>query len=96
MRAMDRLNDEFFNNTEKIFPDSFKVVGNEEIFLMGVQTGEEGAIFALTPAHAKRLAQHIAHAITLYEKQYGEIKAQWSPMVKSPIQPRHKNDGENA
>jgi len=91
---MDRLNDEFFNSVEKVFPDAFKVVANEEIFLMGVQIGEEGEAFALTPAHAKRLMQHLSHAVKQYEEAYGEIKAQWSPLVVSPIQPVPKKDTE--
>lgn len=84
---MDRLNEEFFSEAGKKFADNFKLVFNPEMFLLGVELGDEGEAYAMTPQHAKRLNAHIAHVIANYEKQFGEIKGgEWNPNVKSPFQ----------
>ncbi len=53
---------------------------------MGMLTGEAGVTYALTPQHMKRLAQNLAHNVADYEKQFGEIQAEWTPGIQSPIQ----------
>jgi hypothetical protein len=40
----------------------------------------------MTPAHAKRLKQYLEHELSEFEKQYGEITAEWTPNVVSPVQ----------
>lgn len=84
---MDRLNEEFFSQVEKKHVDNFKLVFNPEIFLLGVELGENGEAYSMSPQHAKRLHAHIGHVISNYEKQFGEIKGgEWNPNVKSPFQ----------
>lgn len=58
-----------------------------EFFVTLMHVGRETGAFALTPRHAKRLSQYLAHRIAEYEKEFGEIDAQWEPGVQSPIQP---------
>lgn len=76
-----------------------------EFFVALMHVGRETGAFALTPRHAKRLSQYLAHRVSEYEKEFGEIDAQWEPGVQSPIQPdelSHSSDesseerGENA
>ena len=68
---------------------------------MGMITGENGIAYALSPQHMKRLAQYLAHQISDYEKQFGEIHAEWKPGIQSPIQTKdimagNKDEGEKA
>jgi len=53
---------------------------------MGLRSGTQASIYSLTPQHAKRLQQYLAHQIADFEKQHGEIKAEWVPGVVSPMQ----------
>lgn len=53
---------------------------------MGMSSGSEGSVFVLTPPHAKRLLQYLAHEIGKYEKEYGTIEAEWNPKIVSPVQ----------
>ena len=53
---------------------------------MGMLNGEGGSFFALTPQHMKRLSQYLANQVSEYEKNFGTIKAEWSPFIQSPIQ----------
>jgi hypothetical protein len=70
----------------KEFCESIKVGFTPEFFAMGLSSGNDTIVYALTPTHIKRLQQYLGHEISAYEKQYGEIKATWSPNVVSPIQ----------
>jgi hypothetical protein len=53
---------------------------------MGLSSGNQAAIYSLTPQHAKRLEQYLAHQIADYEKEHGAIVAEWSPKIVSPVQ----------
>jgi len=53
---------------------------------MAITSGNAASVFALTPAHAKRLIQMLSHKILEYEKQFGEIKTEWKNKIVSPIQ----------
>jgi hypothetical protein len=93
---MDKLNNDFFADTPKEFPDSFKLVFGPDVFILGIQYGDSGDALALTPAHAKRLAAHMAHAVANYEKAHGAIQGgEWNPNTPSPIQisPDQGNNG---
>jgi hypothetical protein len=70
----------------KLFCENIKIGFSQEFFVIGMSSGAQSHIFSLTPQHAKRLSQYLAHEITLYEKNNGEIKAEWNPHVVSPIQ----------
>jgi hypothetical protein len=70
----------------KQFCDSINVGFTDEFFLMAVSSGQNTLVFALTPGHAKRLMQMLAHNITKYEEQFGELKTQWLNNIPSPIQ----------
>ena len=79
----------------KQFCENISVALSQEYFVMTMLTGEAGITYALTPQHAKRLAQYIAHQIAEYEKQFGEIHAEWKPGIQSPIQTKDiMQDGE--
>lgn len=70
----------------KQFCENISVAFSQEFFVMAMLTGENGITYALSPQHMKRLAQYLAHQIEDYEKQFGEIEAEWKPGIQSPIQ----------
>ena len=70
----------------KQFCDNVNIGFNNEFFLMGVSSGQTGIVYALTPLHTKRLMQMLKHDIENYEKQFGELKTEWSSNIASPIQ----------
>ena len=70
----------------KQFCDNINVGFNNEFFVMAISSGQTAAVFALTPAHAKRLMQMLSNNISKYEKQFGELKTEWSSDMPSPIQ----------
>lgn len=70
----------------KLFAENVKLGFTPEYFVFGVSSGEKAHIFSLTPGHAKRLKQYLEHELSEYEKAHGEITAEWSPNVVSPVQ----------
>jgi len=70
----------------KLFCENIKLGYTPEFFVIGLSSGAQSSIYSLTPAHAKRLVQYLAHEIEQYEKVNGEIKAEWNPNVVSPVQ----------
>lgn len=82
------MNAEDLQKAPKLFAENIKLGHSPEYFVMGITSGNQGQIYALSPAHLKRLKQYIEHEIKNYEEKYGEITAEWSPNVVSPIQ-RH-------
>ena len=70
----------------KQFCENVTIGFSQELFALGMLNGEQGVFFALTPQHTKRLSQYLAYQIEQYEKNFGAIKAQWSPIIPSPIQ----------
>jgi len=74
------------NKLEKIFCENVLVGYGPEAFVLVLKSGDEDEAYAVTPAHAKRIAQHITHQVAEYEKQFGTIDTAWDPNVKSPIQ----------
>lgn len=73
----------------KLFAENIKIAHTSEYFVLGVSSGAQAQIFSLTPGHAKRLVQYLAHEIKNFEDKNGEIKATWSPVVVSPVQRRN-------
>ncbi|MBM3272450.1 DUF3467 domain-containing protein [Candidatus Kaiserbacteria bacterium] len=74
------------NKVPKQFCENITVGVSQESFVMGMLNGETGAFFVLTPQHMKRLSQYLAFQVAEYEKQFGTIKADWQPLVQSPVQ----------
>jgi hypothetical protein len=70
----------------KLFCESINIGFTPEFFVMGLSSGNQASIYSLTPQHAKRLQQYLAHQLADYEKVHGTIKAEWSPTVVSPVQ----------
>lgn len=70
----------------KLFAENIKVGFTPEYFVMGMSSGAQAQIYALSPAHAKRLKQYLEHEIDSFEKKHGEITAEWNPNVVSPVQ----------
>jgi hypothetical protein len=71
----------------KMFCESINIAFTPEYFVTSLSSGAQSAIYTLTPQHAKRLLQYLSHQISEYEKEHGEIKANWSPNIVSPVQP---------
>ncbi len=80
------MKSEDLQKAPKMFCENIKLGFSPESFVMGLSSGAQLSIFALTPQHAKRLKEYLAHEIALFEKAHGEIKAEWSPSVVSPVQ----------
>jgi hypothetical protein len=70
----------------KLFCESINLGFTPEYFVLGLSSGTQASIYSLTPHHVKRLQQYLSHQIAEYEKENGEIKAEWNPNVVSPVQ----------
>lgn len=77
-----------FNKIPKQFCENISIGYSPENFVIGLIAGEGMTAYALTPAHAKRLAQYIAHQVEEFESKFGTINAKWSPGIESPLQPK--------
>ncbi len=71
----------------KLFCESITIAFTPEYFITSLSSGAQSSIYSLTPEHAKRLQQYLTHQVGEYEKKHGPIVAEWSPNIKSPIQP---------
>jgi hypothetical protein len=80
------LSAEDFKHEPKEFCESIQLAFTPEYFAMAMSSGDQGLIYALTPQHAKRLSQYLAHQVSEYEKEHGPISATWNPNVVSPVQ----------
>lgn len=70
----------------KMFCESISLAYTPEYFVMGLTSGNQGALYTLTPQHTKRLKQYLEHQIKEFEEKHGEIEAKWNPNVVSPVQ----------
>lgn len=70
----------------KQFIDSVMGGFTDEHFIMAMLSGENAHIYAVTPQHAKRIAQWMKYQIDEYEKKHGIINAEWTLGMKSPLQ----------
>lgn len=86
MIQLKHMKSEELKNAPKLFCESINLGFTPEYFVMALSSGTQGSIYSLTPQHVKRLQQYLAHQISEYEKQHGEIKAEWNPNVVSPVQ----------
>ena len=70
----------------KLFCESINVAYTPEYFVVGLTSGNQGTLYTLTPQHAKRLQQYLAHQIESFEEKHGTIDAKWDPNIVSPVQ----------
>lgn len=70
----------------KLLCENIRFGYSPEFFIMGLSSGTQTSVYSLTPQHTKRLLKYLAHEIAQFEKQHGEIKAEWSPNIVSPVQ----------
>ncbi len=70
----------------KLFCENVATGFSPEYFIVGLQSGQNAQVYSFSPAHAKRLLQKLQYDVENYEKQHGEITAEWSPNVVSPVQ----------
>lgn len=73
----------------KLFAENIKIAHTSDYFVLAISSGAQAQIFSLTPAHTKRLLQYLTHEVKNFEDKNGEIKAEWSPIVVSPVQRRN-------
>jgi hypothetical protein len=78
---------EDLKNAPKLFCESINIGFTPEFFVFALSSGNQAAIYSLTPQHAKRLTQYLTHQLADYEKQHGAITATWEPTILSPIKP---------
>lgn len=77
---------EFMKKAPKVFCENVKIGYTPEYLILGLGSGEDATMYALTPGHAKRLQQYLAHQVASYEEKHGEITAEWNPNIVSPVQ----------
>ena len=82
---------EELTNAPKVFCERINIGFTPEYFVLAVASGNQGTIYTLTPQHAKRLQQYLAHQVKEFEEKHGTINAEWNPNIPSPIQ---RTDGE--
>ena len=70
----------------KLFCESINIGYTPEFFIMALSSGNQNAIYTLTPQHAKRLQQYLTHQLSEFEKENGVVTATWSPTIVSPVQ----------
>lgn len=80
------MNPDELKKAPKLFAENVKIGWSPEYFVFGVSSGAQAQIYAMSPGHAKRLQQYLAHEIAEFEKEHGEITAKWDPNVVSPVQ----------
>ena len=80
------MKSEDLKRAPKLFCESINIGYTPEFFIMALSSGNQNAIYSLTPQHAKRLQQYITHQLSEYEKEHGIVKADWSPTIVSPVQ----------
>lgn len=73
-------------NAPKMFCENIRIGYSPEFFILGLSSGTQSNIYALTPEHTKRLLQYLTHEVAQYEKKHAEIKAHWDPNIVSPVQ----------
>lgn len=74
------------NEVPKKLCENISIAYTKEFFVMVLLAGSETNVYALTPQHAKRLAQYLSHRVDEFEQSHGTIDAQWQPDFESPIQ----------
>ncbi len=79
-----KIND--LEKAPKLFCENIKMGFTKEYFVIALSSGEQAAFYSLTPKHAKRLLKYLTHEIEGFEKEHGEIVADWNPSVVSPLQ----------
>jgi hypothetical protein len=79
----------------KLFCENIKIGYTPEYFVIGLSSGTQSSIYSLTPQHAKRLQQYLNHEVSKFEKEHGDIKAEWNPNVVSPVQGVHLPDDKS-
>jgi len=77
---------EDLKNSPKLFAENIKLGFTPEYFVLGINSGSQGQIYALSPAHTKRLVQYLTHELAEFEKKHGAISAEWKPTIVSPVQ----------
>ena len=80
------MNADDLKKAPKMFAENIKIGHTPEYFVLGISSGTQAQIYSLTPAHAKRLQQYLAHQLKEFEEKNGEITAEWNPNVVSPVQ----------
>lgn len=80
------MKSEDIKHAPKLFAENIKLGFTPEYFVMGISSGNQAQIYSLSPAHAKRLQQYLAHELKNFEDKHGEITADWNPNVVSPVQ----------
>lgn len=84
------MKSEDLKKAPKVFCESINVAFTPEYFIVSLSSGDQSAIYSLTPQHTKRLQQYLTHQVAEFEKAHGEVRAEWSPNIISPVQPRKK------
>jgi hypothetical protein len=84
------MKSEDLKKAPKVFCESINVAFTPEYFIVSVSSGDESTVYSLTPQHTKRLQQYLTHQVAEFEKANGEVIAQWTPNIISPMQPKKK------
>ncbi len=80
------MNPEELKKAPKLLCENIQTGYSGEYFIVGMLSGAQAQVYALTPAHAKRLVQKLQYDLKEFEAKFGDIKADWNPNVVSPVQ----------
>jgi hypothetical protein len=84
-----------FREEPKEFCESIQLAFTPEYFALALSSGIAASFYAITPQHAKRLSQYLAHQVSEYEKEHGIIVTEWSPNIVSPVQRLNRPSGKS-
>lgn len=83
---MQPIPEDIFQKLPKLILEATRVAFTEKHFFVAIKNGLNITVQAVDPAHMKQIVQSFNHQLEAYEKKYGEVKAEWSPNMLSPIQ----------
>src|SRR5690606_3568371 len=84
-------------NAPKKFLESIYTGMSEEVIVIGLKSGQELSVYALTPEHLKRASQHFALKLAEYEKLFGVVDADLNRGMRSPFDmSSHQNTAQDS
>ena len=90
---MQPIPDDVFQKLPKLLLEASKVGYTDKHFFIALKNGLNVSVQAVDPAHMKQIVQSFQYQLKEYEKKYGEVKAEWTPNMKSPIQFQTSSEG---
>jgi hypothetical protein len=91
---MQPIPEDIFQKLPKLILEATRVAYTDKHFFIALKNGQNITVQAVDPAHMKQIVQSLQHQLKEYEKKHGEVKAEWTPNMLSPIQLKKPAKGE--